>query len=805
MEPTITSEVVVAYSQCPRKAYLLMFSPDKGEPHEYVQILEEKAHTNRIAHFKKLRHENQRMCGYDAERLANSNTVMVEATLNVPGLEAYCDVLTPVQTGASRGNSTCVPTLLTGTHTVTEDQKIALGFVGYVLAQIQQTSSTVGIIINARGQKHTVKPDTMARKLRTILPTLQQWLDTMPAEPPSIVLNKHCPYCPFRHACYKQAEQEDHLSLLDRMTPKVMQRYHRKGIFTVHQLSYLFTPRRRRKGSKPQPVRFNLELQALAIRTGKIYVHELPVLNRHPVELFLDFEGIPDQHFHYLIGLLICEGEHQTHHALWANTVHDEERIWNELLEHIQRYPEAPIYHYGSYEPKAIAQLAKRYETPIDGLTTRLVNINMFIYGKLYFPVRSNTLKDLGTFVGASWTAAEASGLQSLVWRYRWEDTQEEAYKDILLTYNAEDCQALLALTSYLRTLRDFADTQMHVDFADRPKQHATERGEDIHRVFDSILKSAHVTYAKSHVRLRSATDPENNEPKKRGGKKGHQAYKRVLPTRAGKVIRVAPRRTCPKHKGEPLHLVEHMAEHPIIDLYFTQNGCRKTVTKYVGKKGYCQKCDKYYDPRGIEQFEGRVFGHAFQAWVIYQRMILRLPYRAIIQVMEDTFAERVSLGTIIRFFKRFAQYYDPTERLLIQRLLQSPFIHADETKIGIQGTDYYVWVFTDGTHVIFKLTATREATIVHELLEHYKGVLVSDFYPGYDAVACRQQKCLVHLIRDLNDDLWSNPFNLEFETFVFEVKNLLVPIFAAVETYGLKRRHLHKFHGCNSHTEQTL
>jgi hypothetical protein len=197
----------------------------------------------------------------------------------------------------------------------------------------------------------------------------------------------------------------------------------------------------------------------------------------------------------------------------------------------------------------------------------------------------------------------------------------------------------------------------------------------------------------------------------------------------------------------------------------------------------------------GIEQFGGQLFGHGLQAWVIYQRMILRLPYRLIIQVMEEMFGERASLGTILKFFTRFAAYYAPTERLLLQRLLQSPFLHVDETKVSIQGTDQYVWGFTDGTHVVFKLTATREATIVHELLRHYEGVLISDFYPGYDAVPCRQQKCLVHLIRDLNDDLWSNPFNREFETFVFEVKNLFVPIFEAVETYGLKRRHLHKFH----------
>jgi hypothetical protein len=59
----------------------------------------------------------------------------------------------------------------------------------------------------------------------------------------------------------------------------------------------------------------------------------------------------------------------------------------------------------------------------------------------------------------------------------------------------------------------------------------------------------------------------------------------------------------------------------------------------------------------------------------------------------------------------------------------------------------------------------------------------------------CRQQKCLVHLIRDLNDDLWKNPFNVELENFVSAVRDLLVPIFKDVDNYGLKRRNLRK-HG---------
>jgi hypothetical protein len=52
-----------------------------------------------------------------------------------------------------------------------------------------------------------------------------------------------------------------------------------------------------------------------------------------------------------------------------------------------------------------------------------------------------------------------------------------------------------------------------------------------------------------------------------------------------------------------------------------------------------------------------------------------------------------------------------------------------------------------------------------------------------------------VHLIRDLNDDLWASPFNTVFESFVVAVQNLLVPIFEAMAQYGSKRRHLQKFH----------
>ncbi len=58
----------------------------------------------------------------------------------------------------------------------------------------------------------------------------------------------------------------------------------------------------------------------------------------------------------------------------------------------------------------------------------------------------------------------------------------------------------------------------------------------------------------------------------------------------------------------------------------------------------------------------------------------------------------------------------------------------------------------------------------------------------------CRQQKCWVHLIRDLNDDLRETPFDTEYEMFVLEVRNLIIPIMEAIQKYGLKKRILEKF-----------
>jgi Transposase IS66 family len=119
--------------------------------------------------------------------------------------------------------------------------------------------------------------------------------------------------------------------------------------------------------------------------------------------------------------------------------------------------------------------------------------------------------------------------------------------------------------------------------------------------------------------------------------------------------------------------------------------------------------------------------------------------------------------------------------------------VHADETRARIIGKDVYVWVFTSLEEVAFVLSESREASTAQNFLADFKGVLVSDFYTGCDSIDCIQQRCLIHLMRDINEDLCKQPFNEEMKGIARGFADLLRPIIESVDRFGLKARHLRK------------
>ncbi|MGZ3380373.1 MAG: TM0106 family RecB-like putative nuclease [Isosphaeraceae bacterium] len=656
MAKTITSDLVEAYSLCPRKAFLLMTgaTADPG-PHGYELLIREQAEANRQAYRVRLAKAGEVVPFGGPAEMAAGREIVADADLTADGLHARCDFLMKVTEPSRFGKFSYEPVKVIGTCRASRPDTLGLAYQGLALGELQGRQPSSGTLVLFGNRPGKVILAGNYKEVRRTVDALRAWAGNPAGDAPPVVLNKHCPSCPFRDACLQQAEREDNLSLLDRMTPKLMRKYHDKGIFTIRQLSHIYKPRRSKKKARRQ-VRHSLELQALAIRTGKIHVEHLPELTRGSLELFVDLEGIPARDTYYLAGLLISKASGAEYQPFWADEDAGESAMWSALVERLEAYPDAPIYHYGSYEKKAFAKLARRHGRG-SGLVDRLVNVASSVYGKVDFPIRSNGLKQLGRFLGATWSDPQASGLQSLVWRHNWEARPDERLMQSLLRYNLEDCEAVRMLVDQLARIRQDATSNPAIDFAHRPKQSATKLGREAHLQFERILREAAEDGRRRSVRVRPGDTEVEGEPKKRGAREGHQAYLRIVPTKANRTVRVAPKRKCPKGHGA-LILEDHwLAAKILTDLAFTRNGCRKLVTRYEGKIASCPKCKRYYEPPAIVRLRDQTFGHAFQAWSVYQRIVLRLPYRVIAQMTEHLFGVGVSASSGVNFLRYLADY----------------------------------------------------------------------------------------------------------------------------------------------------
>jgi transposase-like protein len=186
-------------------------------------------------------------------------------------------------------------------------------------------------------------------------------------------------------------------------------------------------------------------------------------------------------------------------------------------------------------------------------------------------------------------------------------------------------------------------------------------------------------------------------------------------------------------------------------------------------------------------------YGHNLMLWSVNHKIQYKLSTYSIVNLLKDSFNISTSTTQVTRFKKIIATQYLKTYQEIIKKMSESKLIHIDETIARIEGIDGYVWVFANYDSVFYQFRETRETDFLKELLQNFKGVLVSDFYTGYDSMECEQQKCLVHLIRDLNEDFTKHQLDEEFQQIISKFGSLLRNIIATIDKYGLKKFHLNK------------
>ncbi len=193
------------------------------------------------------------------------------------------------------------------------------------------------------------------------------------------------------------------------------------------------------------------------------------------------------------------------------------------------------------------------------------------------------------------------------------------------------------------------------------------------------------------------------------------------------------------------------------------------------------------------KDYPASTFGHTLRSWIIYQNIALLRSHSNIVEEMRELFRYEYSCNIASRIKSQAAAFYEQIYKQLFGKLRTGHLIHADETKVSLKGHIGYVWVFTNLEEVVYVYNDTREGTVLERVLAGFEGVLVSDFYAAYDSPSCPQQKCLIHLIRDINDDLFKNPFDEDLKGLASAFTGLLVPMIETIDKYGLKKRHLNK------------
>jgi predicted RecB family nuclease len=804
MATKITRDIVESYVNCKYKGHLKL-TGEIGTKSDYEMMAtaartasQEQAVVRLASRFDE--GSVLRGTSLTSAILKQGAPLLADANLEDESLSLRFDALKRGDGASKLGEHHYVPVLHNYGDRVGARQKLLLAVLGLALARVQGVRPAHGLITRA--------PEARLAKVRLdpkLYRQAEQFLGELGrlqagGEPPRLTLNSHCQLCEFRQRCRTQAEKADDISLLGGVGQKEVKRYNRKGIFTLTQLSCTFRPRKRSKRVKRKDYVRHSALQALAIREKKVHVYGTPDLPRKPVQVFLDAEGNEDGSFIYLLGVLVVDGEAQRMHSFWADSPAEEVQAFDAFLDLLEGREDFALFHFGSYEKSFLKRMKKvvKRRKLMDRVLSNTVNVLSIIHASVYFPTFSNGLKEVGRYLGCTWTEENASGLQSLVWRSRWEQVREPCWKEKLLTYNSEDCVALKKIAEFVQAIGEAAQSwgegatpasatsavvwadEIAVASSRRPWGRAKFALQD----FDHVNRCAWFDYQREKVYLRTS-----KTIRKACRHHRERAKRAKLPVNRKLEIRS---HTCPRCKGKRItRLSAEMHSKFAYDLKFTTGGIRRQVIRCTAARHRCEDCKLLFLPKQYKRLDKHL--HGLKSWAMYQHVVHRISFQHLEAMFEDCFGLRVRFVEIHMLKSLVARRYQLAYKRILDRIVAGGLMHADETQVDLQRGKGYVWALTNLEDVVYLYKPSREAGFLQDLLQDFKGVLVSDFFAGYDSLDCPQQKCLIHLIRDFNGDLMGNPYDEEFKALAAEFGKLLRAIVATIDKYGLKQRHLHK------------
>lgn len=173
---------------------------------------------------------------------------------------------------------------------------------------------------------------------------------------------------------------------------------------------------------------------------------------------------------------------------------------------------------------------------------------------------------------------------------------------------------------------------------------------------------------------------------------------------------------------------------------------------KYMVRKcGVCGKrCIPKADKTGVAVGKGRM-GIGLMSYISYLHIEGRMPIETIQGTLKTVYGLKISIGQITEVLHKVADKGKFEYEKILEKIRNSSVVNMDETSWRENGRNYWLWNGSTPEARYYKIAESRSGEVAREIPgEEYRGVIVSDFYKGYDKFNTGHQKCWVHLIRDL-------------------------------------------------------
>ena len=148
----------------------------------------------------------------------------------------------------------------------------------------------------------------------------------------------------------------------------------------------------------------------------------------------------------------------------------------------------------------------------------------------------------------------------------------------------------------------------------------------------------------------------------------------------------------------------------------------------------------------GIELNEWRLVGPGLAALIVALALRFRLSRARIQEFLAEWLGLDLSIGTIHQTLHEASAAVAPAEEELVQAVLASDLLHADETSWPEAQQTLWLWVFVATTAILYYF-AGRGKELVENVLDGFTGWLMSDGWGSYRHYPHRL-RCWAHLVR---------------------------------------------------------